>query len=234
MAIKLITFDLDNTLWHTDPVIVRADKVQWQSIITRCPEANTLFTPKSFNQLKLDVIQKNPKLRHKLSTLRQEILFQLFIQCGLDTNRAKLFSQQVFAEFLQARNQVELFPGAVAMLKILQPDFKIIALSNGNANLKDIGIDHFFDAHFHAENVPQPKPHKDMFIAALEHTRASAEECIHIGDHPEQDIYAAKQLGIKTVWANVLRDVWPTESLPLADHEINHLDQLSVLIKDYK
>lgn len=234
MTIKLVTFDLDNTLWHTDPVIVRADKVQWQSIITRCPEAKLLFTPKSFQQLKLDVIQKNPSLRHKLSALRQEILLQLFIQCGLGETQAQLFAQQVFADFLQARNTVEFFPGALIMLKALQPNFKIIALSNGNADLKEIGINHLFDAHFHAENVPQPKPHKDMFIAALEHTGVSASESIHIGDHPEQDIYAAKQLGLKTVWANVLKEVWPTASLPLADHEIHHLDRLPVLLQGYK
>ncbi len=233
MTIKLITFDLDNTLWHTDPVIVRADKIQWQSIISNCPEAGTLFTPESFNQFKLDVIQKNPGLRHKLSSLRLETLFQLFIQCGLGKPQARSLSQQVFADFLQARNAVEFFPGALVMLKKLQQDFQLIALSNGNADLSKIGINHLFDAHFHAENVPLPKPHKDMFIAALEHSGVSANECIHIGDHPEQDIGAAKQLGLKTVWANVLQHDWPT-LLPFADHEINHLDQLPALIKTYQ
>ena len=27
MAIRLLTFDLDNTLWDTDPVIARAEKL---------------------------------------------------------------------------------------------------------------------------------------------------------------------------------------------------------------
>jgi putative hydrolase of the HAD superfamily len=33
MTIKLITFDLDNTLWHTDPIIIRAEEIQWQLIL---------------------------------------------------------------------------------------------------------------------------------------------------------------------------------------------------------
>jgi putative hydrolase of the HAD superfamily len=233
MAIKLVTFDLDNTLWHTDPVIARADKIQWQSIVSNCPEAGLLFTPESFSKFKLDIIQENPSLRHKLSSLRLETLFQLFIQCGLDKPQAQQLSQQVFADFLRARNTVEFFPGALAMLEALQQEFHIIALSNGNADLKEIGINHLFNAHFHAENVALPKPHKDMFIAALEHSGVSASECIHIGDHPDQDIVAAKQLGMKTIWANILQHHWPS-SLPLADHEINHLDQLSALIKSYQ
>ena len=73
MTLKLITFDLDNTLWHTDPVIAKAEQVQWQSIISHYPKAETLFTPESYKQLKYTVVQKNPHLRHKLSFLRQEI-----------------------------------------------------------------------------------------------------------------------------------------------------------------
>lgn len=230
MTLKLITFDLDNTLWHTDPVIAKAEQVQWQSIISHYPKAETLFTPESYKQLKYTVVQKNPHLRHKLSFLRQEILRQLFLQCGLSQTQAQLFSQQVFADFLHARNQIELFPGALKLLQNLQSKYQVIALSNGNADLEKIGIKPLFDAHFHAENVAQPKPHNDMFIAALEHANVSAAESLHIGDHPEQDIEAAQKMGFKTAWVNLLQQSWPAH-IVRADHDITHLDQLSKLLK---
>jgi putative hydrolase of the HAD superfamily len=144
--------------------------------------------------------------------------------------QAHRFAEQAFAEFLQARNQITLFPGVLELLQTLQSDYQLIALSNGNSDLKTIGLDHLFKAHFHAENVAQPKPHADMFEAALKFSGIAAEESLHIGDHPEQDIYAAQQLGFNTVWANILDLQWP-ESLALADHEITRFDQLVPILK---
>lgn len=230
MTLKLITFDLDNTLWHTDPVIAKADQVQWQSIRSICPEVETRFTPEAFNQLKREVAQKNPHLRHKLSLLRQEILFQLFVQCGLSNPQAQLFSQQVFTDFLRARNQVELFPGALNLLQNLQSKYQVIALSNGNADLTQIGLESLFNAHFHAENVARPKPHNDMFLAALEYAKVTPEESLHIGDHPEQDIEAAQKMGFNTAWVNLLQQSWP-DHINRADHDITHLDQLSKMLQ---
>jgi len=229
MTIKLITFDLDNTLWHTDPVIIRAEQVQWQWIEKLSPSVYDYFTPSLLQKLKLQVAQQNPELRHKLSKLRLAFLKQVFITCGEPLEQAELFARRAFDEFLQVRNQVELFPGTLALLETLQQDYQVIALSNGNSDLAKIGLGHLFKAHFHAENVDQPKPHSDMFLAALEHARVNASESLHIGDHPQQDIEAAKQLGFKTVWANILKQEWP-ETVASADHEINHLDQLIPLL----
>lgn len=232
MTIKLITFDLDNTLWHTDPVIVRAEQRLWDWIQVHTPVAAARFNPDSIQALKLQIANQNPHLRHKLSQLRLEILYQLFTASDYSADQAKRLAQEAFTEFLAARNDVELFPGALEMLRYLKQDYQIIALTNGNADLNTIGINHLFDAHFHAENVARPKPSDDMFIAAMKYAGVSAHECIHIGDHPEQDVSAAQQLGFQTIWANVLKDSWP-ELLPIADHEINHLDQLIDCIQTY-
>lgn len=230
MAIKLITFDLDNTLWHTDPVIVKAEQVQWLWIEKLSPSAKDFFNHKILQQLKVKTAEQNPELRHKLSQLRLEFLKQVFIICGEPQEQAELFAQRTFEEFLHVRNQVELFPGAVELLENLQGGYQVIALSNGNSDLSRIGLDHLFNAHFHAENVAKPKPHNDMFLAALAHAQVSAEECMHIGDHPQQDVEAAKALGCTTVWANILQQSWP-ESVQAADHEISQLDQVLALLK---
>jgi HAD superfamily hydrolase (TIGR01509 family) len=232
MTIKLITFDLDNTLWHTDPVIIRAERIQWQSIIARCPEASICFTPSKLKQLRREIDQQHPYLRHKLSQFRIEFLFQLFIQCGINKAQAHVFAEQVFADFLAARNQVELFPSALTVLEELQKKYQVIALSNGNSDLTIIGLDHLFQAHYHAENVSRPKPFDDMFLAALKYAGVKAEESFHIGDHPEQDVEAAQKIGFKTMWANIIEQEWPA-SLNKADHEITHLDQLLDTLTQY-
>jgi HAD superfamily hydrolase (TIGR01509 family) len=233
MTIKLITFDLDNTLWHTDPVIIRAEQIQWQSILTHCPEAESYFTPDKLKQLKREIDQQHPKLRHKLSQFRIEFLFQLFIQCGINKTQAQVLAEQVFADFLAARNNVKLFPSALTVLEELQKHYQVIALSNGNSDLTTIGLDHLFQTHYHAENVSRPKPFDDMFLAALKYAGVKAEESVHIGDHPEQDVEAAQKIGFKTIWANILEHEWPA-SLSKADHEITHLDQLLDTLTQYR
>lgn len=230
MSIKLITFDLDNTLWHTDPVIVRAEDILWKWIQRHCPAAQQRFTLQSLQALKSQVSKNNPSLRHKLSQLRLEFLYQLFLACNCNELQAKELSQQAFAEFLKARNDVELFPGTLELLESLQKKYQVIALSNGNSDLKAIGINHLFDAHFHAENVEQPKPHADMFLEALKFSGATAEESLHIGDHLEQDVIAAKRLGFNTVWANIIEQS-PTQSS--ADFQITEINQLTSIIQSY-
>lgn len=229
MTLKLITFDLDNTLWHTDPVIVRAEKVLWQWIIKHCPAAEQRFDPHSLQTFKTEIAKQNPDLRHKLSQLRLEFLYQLFLSCGCSITQAKELAQLAFTEFLAARNSVDLFEGTLNVLEALKKRYQVIALSNGNADLKVIGIDHLFDAHFHAENVARPKPHSDMFLAALNAAGVSAHESLHVGDHIEQDVLAAKQLGFNTVWANIIKQPHAQH----ADHYITEITQLLPIIDRY-
>lgn len=232
MTLKLITFDLDNTLWHTDPVIVKAEAVLWAWIQVQCPIATQRFDSKGLQSLKVQVVKKHPNLRHKLSQLRLEFLYQLFIACDCNPIQSKELAQQAFAEFLKARNDVELFPGALELLQALQENYQVIALSNGNSDLAAIGLDHLFDAHFHAENVDQPKPHSDMFQAALKYSGVKAEQSLHIGDHIEQDVQAAQQLGFNTVWANIIDSKNIVSSG--ADYEITHLRQLNSIIQQHR
>ena len=233
MQIKLITLDLDNTLWHTDPVIKRAEEAQWQRAKELNPSLDQHFTAEKLQELKINIASQHPELRHKLSKLRLEFLYQVFIASGSHDQQARLFSEQTFSVFLQVRNQVTLFPDALNLLQSLQQNYHVIALSNGNADLKAIGIDHLFDAHFHAENVDQPKPHSDMFLAALEYANVQASESIHIGDHPDQDILAAQQLGFNTIWANILGQQWPLDLIP-ADNELSQISQLTRILTQYR
>ncbi len=229
MTLKLITFDLDNTLWHTDPVIARAEEVLWLWIINNCPAAQHKFNPQSLQALKTQVAKNNPDLRHKLSQLRLEFLYQLFLSCDCPKPQAKELAQLAFAEFLTARNNVELFTGTLELLEALKKRYQIIALSNGNADLKAIGIDHLFDAHFHAENVARPKPHDDMFLAALKVAGVSAHQSLHVGDHIEQDVLAAKKLGFNTVWANIIQQPHTQH----ADHHITDISELLTIVDHY-
>lgn len=222
MTIKLLTFDLDNTLWATTPVIIKAEQALHQWLLNNCPEVCERFNPKQLLDARKEYAKLNPELSHRLSTLRLNFLEYLINHCGYDN--PKSLAQQGFDVFYQARQQVILFDGVLETLQLLSKSYRLGALTNGNANISLIKLDDYFDFAFSAEDHVAPKPHPALFHAALDHTSCKADEVIHIGDHHEHDIFGAQQLGIKTIWVNLDREEWPGEEPATA--EINHLSEL--------
>jgi putative hydrolase of the HAD superfamily len=53
---------------------------------------------------------------------------------------------------------------------------------------------------------------------------------LHVGDHPQNDIAAARNTGMKTVWINRAGVEWPlTDTRP--HYEIENLNQLQQLLQ---
>ena len=102
--------------------------------------------------------------------------------------------------FLEARNRVELFDGALDAIAALKPDYRLGALSNGNANIHRIGLGQHFDFAFSAEDVGAPKPHRALFDAALSHSGIRPHQMVYVGDDPRLDVDAANRVGLRTVW----------------------------------
>ena len=131
--------------------------------------------------------------------------------------------------YFAGRNDVELFAGAQTQLSSLKQKYQIGALTNGNADLAQVGIDHLFDFYFNSAQLGVSKPHPDFFARALTHTGFTAEAFIHIGDHPEHDIAGAQACGMRTIWMNPEDRPWPVGQ-PRACDEIQHLDQLGAAV----
>lgn len=222
--IKLITFDLDNTLWEIDPVIIEAEKSMRSWIAEHVPEAVAHLEMDQLKQVYKNVAQQHPEFIHHPTNFRKKLLYQVFTQASLSHDHAHEMSEQAFAVFYRARNQITPFHQAEAILQQLSKDYSLIALTNGNANLSMIGIDAYFKAHFSSETEGKPKPHSAMFERALSFMGVTAAETIHIGDHPKEDIEAARLLGFHTIWFN--EDGLQDSNLCQPNVEIQSLNQL--------
>lgn len=152
------------------------------------------------------------------------------MQSGHDRDQARRMAELAFDAFYQARSQLTLFDGVDDALSTLKQNFHIAAITNGNADLKLAGFNHYFDSHFNADSHGAAKPAADMFLAALTQANATPEETLHIGDHPEQDIEAAALLGIQTIWYNEKEAEWPLLTIhPTAT--FSHWSQLVPLVQ---
>lgn len=200
--IKLITFDLDNTLWEIDPVIIKADHAMRAWIEAQVPEAVAHLEWERFKSLRQRVVEQHPDIAFKPTYLRKKMLYQVFRDVALEHEHAEHMSEQAFQVFFEHRNQVTLFHEAEDLLRNLSQRYQLIALTNGNADLHKVGISQYFSAHFNADKVANPKPYPDMFHAALDFAGVQPQEAIHIGDHPDEDVAAAAALGFHTIWFN--------------------------------
>ena len=218
----VLSFDLDNTLWETDPVIMAAEQECYEWMQTHSPASCELYSLGALHEYRMQLAECYPDLRHQLTRLRYETLRRVFMQGGHNHEEAIALAQAAFDVFHAARNRVTLFDGVLPVLTKLAERFPIFALTNGNADLKMVGIDHLFSQHFHAEGSGAAKPAANMFKDALTCASITADRMIHIGDHPLQDVAAAKRLGLKSIWMNLSNQDWQTSIGKYKEHDWAH------------
>lgn len=210
--IKLLTFDLDNTLWSVDPIIARAENAMMEWIYKNHPELRFKVTTVQFEQYKDKISAEQPQISHDLTQLRLTTLRKVLE--GHVAGDVNSIVGKAYEVFQRERNIVQYFPYVLDTLEELAETFPLIALSNGNADVHKVGIGHLFKYHFSAAGVGFAKPHPAMFQQALAAAQVLAHETIHIGDHPIQDIQAAQQIGMQTIWVNWMNQAWPLERRP--------------------
>ncbi|MFV8818080.1 HAD family hydrolase [Haliea sp. E17] len=228
MGIRVITFDLDNTLWDVDPVLLRAEQAQREWLLQHRPGAIDAYDHQRLWEFKQSVWRRHPGLLHDVSAMRRQMLLELQLAAGFSTSEAQAGSEQAFAIFLEERQRVELYAEALDILRALAGRYTLGALTNGNADVFKTDAAEYFDFAFLAEQVGASKPAPDMFLAALETSGVNAEEVVHVGDNPEHDIAGARAMGMYTVWINTQGEDWPGGRR--ADREITSLTELPAAI----
>ncbi len=209
--IRLITFDLDDTLWPVAPVIIRAEHRMRDFLDTHAPEVNRRFDRAALAELRERLLEAQPELLHDISGLRHRMVESTLIACGYAD--APALAAGAFAAFLDARHDIEYFEDALDTLEHLSRRYTLGALSNGNASVARLGLDRYFAFHLSAENVGRRKPHPLMFERALQEAGVGADAAVHVGDHADDDIRGAHQVGMATVWVNRSGTPWELEDL---------------------
>ncbi len=63
-----------------------------------------------------------------------------------------------------------------------------------------LGILQFFDATIFSEEIGWRKPDRRIFEATAKALKTTPDRVVHIGDHPEADVWGAKQAGMHALW----------------------------------
>ncbi|MFT6368573.1 MAG: putative hydrolase of the HAD superfamily, partial [Bacteroidia bacterium] len=98
--IKVITFDLDNTLWQVEPVLLRAEEGQRDWLIANRPGTIEHYDHDSLWEIKKSVWKRHPELAHQISKIRIQLLYELQLAAGFSEQESRTGAEQAFKVFL--------------------------------------------------------------------------------------------------------------------------------------
>jgi len=205
--IRMITFDLDDTLWDNVPTITKAEietrkwienkvgKIDWGDL-------------NDFLNLREELIKEDESIKWDISKLRKEIFKRKLAHITPEKYRNKLV-EDAFAVFISRRHEVKLFDGVEIALKQLSKNFLLGVLTNGNADIFRFNIGKYFSFSVSSLEAKNSKPNRAHFDKAIEiMENIKFDEILHIGDHQVNDILAAYNLGIESLWFNNNESTW--------------------------
>ena len=224
-SLNLVTLDLDNTLWDVEKTIRAAEQELVQWLAQHAGAAHKIYSSSDMVELRNQTLQQHANLRHDLSRLRIEVLFNVMRVAQYPEDEARNLAEAAFEVFFAGRKRVAFFPHALEMLQTLSARYPIYALTNGNADTTRTGISQYLRGAISSAQVGASKPDPRMFQAALDQAGVQAHQCVHIGDHLDDDIKGADAVGMHSIWVNLHK----TQSVDKAlqpSFEVTHLSEI--------
>ncbi len=223
--IKAIALDLDDTLWPIWPTIERAEKALHDWLTVHAPMTAALFScPAALREVREKMSHVRPDLKHDMSALRRESIRLALYRAGEDP----LLAEPAFEVFFAERQRVVLFEDALPALEFLAGRFPLVAVTNGNADLRRVGLASFFRASISAREFGIGKPDPRIFHAAAGAVDLTPGELLHVGDDATLDALGALNAGMQAAWLNRGDAPWPHPQEPHVT--LSHLSELRELL----
>ena len=226
-APRAITIDLDDTLWPMLPVLKGAEQALSDWLARHAPATAAAFTVDARTALRQRVIDDHPERAHDVGFLRLELLRRALASAGDDPGLAAA----AYAVFFEARQQVTLYADVLPVLERWSSRMPLVAVTNGNADLRRIGLSHLFAGVVSAHEMGCAKPDPRVFHAGCELTGCAPADVLHVGDDPRLDVEGARAAGLQAAWllrpdlahrhAAASREPMPFASLSEIDHALS-------------
>lgn len=208
--IKAVLFDLDDTLWPIVPVIEHAENVLHDWLAVHAPAVAERYSIAMLRTWRQALMQAEPRYQIDLWGLRHASLSAAFRQVGADV----AIVERAMAVFSAARNAVTPFEDVVPGLVKLNARLAVGSISNGFADLQEIGIAHHFQISIAAHSFGHAKPDRRIFHAACTALGIQPQQAVYVGDDPILDVQGAQNAGLRGVWINRFERSLPGQCRP--------------------
>lgn len=230
--IRVVTFDLDNTIWKTSKCINAANDA-----LSAYLDTKQIVQPKRVEVIMGDLFQKdkkryapldeNPKAPVLLTQLRIDAVKNLLESFnGYSEDDATQLAEEAFQVWTNARHGAIPENFAQNVLPCLEKISSIRtsagqpvvigAITDGNSDPRNVDqLKGYFDFCVNAEMVGVAKPDKRVYMEAARRVLSNLQTeddlensigpyWVHIGDDFSKDIVPAKELTMRTIWATEL------------------------------
>lgn len=229
--IQAISFDLDDTLYDNHPFIVEAE-IQLRRFLHDSFPLTQNCDKDFWFKIKNQVLKQQPELKLDMGQLRRHTLHGGLSQVGYQGDQLAEAVDLCFRHFYFHRSNFTVDKTICSLLYELSQQVPLVAITNGNVNLQQIGISQYFQHSLHA-NIKQPmKPHSAMFALACDYLNLPPRQILHVGDSLVNDVYGAHKAGLRTAWYAHNRTMHLNSELTtlLPDIILHSLDELKLLL----
>lgn len=217
--IKAVIFDLDGTLLDRDRSLKLFIKNQYKKFIRELKH----IPEQRFTERFIELDNKGYVWKDKV--------YQQLIQ---EYSISNLTWEQLLEDYIYSfQNSCIPFKNMEYILKELKiKGIRLGMITNGftkfqSLNLQALGIHKYIDTILISEQEGIKKPQPEIFLRALEKLGVTPEESLYVGDHPENDVLGALNVGMNAVWK---KDPFWSEPNEI-EYTIDDLGELLNLVK---
>ncbi|MEY9978991.1 HAD family hydrolase [Lysinibacillus sp. RC79] len=215
--IQAVIFDLDGTLLDRDSSFRSFIEHQYERL-----------KPNLSHILKGNYVQRFIELDSRGYVWKDKVYQQLIEEFSIELS-PKAMLEDYIREF---KHYCVPFVNLHSMLHNLKKQgLKLGMITNGYGqfqldNIRALGIEDEFDVILISEWEGIKKPNAEIFDRVLSKLEVSANESIYVGDHPFNDVEAAKKVGMMAIWKR--NDAWQSVK---ADYIIDNLIEIQDILK---
>ncbi|MDB4292384.1 YjjG family noncanonical pyrimidine nucleotidase [Maribacter sp.] len=202
-TISDVFFDLDHTLWdfEKNSALTFAKILNTSNVAVDLEDFLKVYVPANYAFWKLYREEKISK-----SELRYQRLKSVFDTLGHPVSDEMI--NHLADEYIAHLSSYDhLFPGTIALLDYLKPNYKLHIITNGfqeiqDKKLRNSKIDGYFEVVVNSEMAGVKKPNPIIFELALTSAKTLPGRSLMIGDSLEADIQGALNAGMHALHFN--------------------------------
>ncbi|HCA7116084.1 TPA: HAD family hydrolase, partial [Staphylococcus pseudintermedius] len=202
--VKLVIFDLDNTLFPFDELWVRANKDAFKEY-TLFKNIDYSEFMKLYKKYNLYFWNKHDEGIITLDELRELRLIKSleYFDLYISREEANKYFESFFTKLLSS---ITINRKVNELLLLLKESVNIAILTNGKTKEQNIKIDNldirsiFENNIFISQNIGYEKPNPKAFLNVAFKLNVNPEECLFIGDSFKNDILGALNVNMSAIW----------------------------------
>ncbi|MCC7368557.1 MAG: HAD family hydrolase [Chloroflexi bacterium] len=225
--IQAVTFDADGTLWDFEQAMRQAQAAVLDALRHQRPDCPSWLTVERLMAIRDDTAVEMEARGATLIEIRLAA-FERTLELIGAPDRA--LAAELNALYLEQRvAATRLYDDTVAALDALS-HLTLGIISNGNTDPNRCGLAGRFRFALFADQYGRPKPHRQLFDAALEAAACEPAAVLHVGDSLTHDVAGAQAVGIRGIWLN--REGIPNTAGIVPNAEIQSLLELPALLDE--